>query len=206
MKTVYLVRHGQTRFNKNWRHQHPAVDLSPKGWKQAEAAGKYAKSLSLDVIITSDLLRARQTAEVIAGETGVKTESSEEFRELLRPSSVWGKQYYDPRSVWAMIMILLHSSNPAWRYSDEESVAMFQERIIRALHYLEARQEERILVVTHRGFISGLLSILKNKMIPHGAFGISLARAMSIDNCSFTTITQDREGGAWRIVEVDRHV
>jgi broad specificity phosphatase PhoE len=206
MKTIYLVRHGETRFNKDWRHQHPAVDLSPKGWKQAERAGEYAKTLGLDVIITSDFLRARQTAEVISGKTGIAVEVSEEFREIQRPSSVWGKQYHDPRSLWAMTMILLHSSKPDWRYSDEESVALFQERIITALHLLEQRQEEHIAVVTHRGFISGLLSILKKETLPHGAFGLSLARALSIDNCSFTTITYDEAQKKWGIVEVNKNV
>ncbi len=206
MKTIYLVRHGQTRFNKNWRHQHPAVDLSPKGWEQAERAGEYAKTLDLDVIITSDFLRARQTAEVISGKSGVAVEVSEEFREIQRPSSVWGKQYYDLRSLWAMIMILLHSGNPAWHYSDEESVALFQERIITALHLLEQRPEERIAVVTHRGFISGLLSLLKNETMPHGAFGLTLARALSIDNCSFTTVTYDEAQKKWGIVEVNKNV
>lgn len=204
MKTVYLIRHGQTRFNKDWRHQHPAVDLSPKGWDQAELAGDYAKTLELDVIITSDLLRARQTAEVIAGKTGVAVEVSEEFREIQRPSSVWGKHYFRPLSVWAMILITLHSGNQNWRYSDEESVAMFESRIKTALHTLVRHEKDTIMLVSHRAFIAGLLAVIKNGHLDAFHFARVITRALVLDNTSISTITYDEVQKKWNIVEVGK--
>lgn len=203
MKTIYIVRHGETHFNRSLRHQHPSVDLTPKGWEQAKQVGEYAKSLDLDVILTSDLVRARQTADVISGITGVKQEFSEEFRELQRPSNVWGKGYFHPHAVYAMLLILLHSGNPNWRYSDEESVSMFETRIRSAMNLLEGRQEETIMLVTHRGFIAGMLAVIKDNKLSTFHFARALTRALSVDNCSVTTVTYDEQKKEWQVVEVN---
>lgn len=204
MKTIYLVRHGETHFNRGWRHQHPSVELTPRGFKQAARLGEYAKSLNLDVILTSDFVRAEQTAGVIADMTAVKKESSQEFRELMRPSQVWGKHYVSPHSLYAMFMILLHSGNPQWRYSDEESVAMFESRIKSAMHTLAHRTEETVMVVTHRVFISGFLALIKNNQLDDEIhFARALTRALAVDNCSVTTVTYDEKERRWGIVEVN---
>ncbi|CAB1423450.1 unnamed protein product [Pleuronectes platessa] len=62
-----LVRHGETRYNKEGLLQGQAIDapLSEVGLQQAEAAGRYLKDVEFSNVFVSDLLRARQTAETI---------------------------------------------------------------------------------------------------------------------------------------------
>jgi broad specificity phosphatase PhoE len=69
--TAILMRHGETPWNREGRvmGRNP-VELSDNGRAQVEAAILVAQSLKLDLIITSPLVRARQTAEIIARGVG----------------------------------------------------------------------------------------------------------------------------------------
>ncbi|KAM7002907.1 putative fructose-2,6-bisphosphatase TIGAR A [Tautogolabrus adspersus] len=62
-----LVRHGETRYNKEGLLQGQAIDcpLSEIGLQQAEAAGRYLKDVNFSNVFVSDMQRAQQTAETI---------------------------------------------------------------------------------------------------------------------------------------------
>ncbi|XP_019935018.2 probable fructose-2,6-bisphosphatase TIGAR A [Paralichthys olivaceus] len=62
-----LVRHGETRYNKEGRLQGQAIDapLSEVGLQQAEAAGLYLRDVKFSNVYVSDMQRAQQTAETI---------------------------------------------------------------------------------------------------------------------------------------------
>lgn len=65
---VYLIRHGQAMTVEEggqvWSH-HP-VGLTPKGQEQARHAGEMLRNVKFDAIYTSDLNRARETADAVA--------------------------------------------------------------------------------------------------------------------------------------------
>lgn len=64
---VYFVRHGQTDWNLKGKIQGWAdIDLNDAGRQQAKEAGGRLATISFEAIITSPLLRARKTAEIIA--------------------------------------------------------------------------------------------------------------------------------------------
>lgn len=69
---LLLVRHGQSEWNAAGRWQGWAdPPLSPAGIEQARAAGEELGELGLQTVVSSDLRRARQTAELIAGDLGL---------------------------------------------------------------------------------------------------------------------------------------
>ena len=66
MNTIYLVRHGQTKWNNNGKYQGwTDVPLNEIGIAQAKAAAEAFKHIHVDYMISSDLERARITAETI---------------------------------------------------------------------------------------------------------------------------------------------
>ncbi|WP_309606399.1 histidine phosphatase family protein [Phenylobacterium sp.] len=72
---IYLVRHGQTEFNRERRIQgHNDSPLTELGVRQAKAVGRLLRDLIRDPavwrIVSSPLGRARSTAEIIAGILG----------------------------------------------------------------------------------------------------------------------------------------
>jgi broad specificity phosphatase PhoE len=67
MTSIYLVRHGQTAWNKEEIFRgRTDVPLDETGLKQAELAGEYFKDMKIEGIYSSPLSRAFQTAEKIA--------------------------------------------------------------------------------------------------------------------------------------------
>ena len=63
---LILIRHGQSVWNAENRFTGwTDVDLSDKGVKEAEEAGNELRSQVIDVVHTSDLIRAKRTAEIV---------------------------------------------------------------------------------------------------------------------------------------------
>ncbi|NP_001089513.1 fructose-2,6-bisphosphatase TIGAR [Xenopus laevis] len=59
-----IVRHGETRYNKEKLLQGQGIDepLSEMGFKQADAAGRFLSNVRFTHVFSSDLIRAKQTA------------------------------------------------------------------------------------------------------------------------------------------------
>ncbi len=63
---IYLVRHGKTDWNIEKRIQgHIDISLNDNGKQQVENVAETIKNLKIDEIYSSDLLRAKETAEII---------------------------------------------------------------------------------------------------------------------------------------------
>ena len=66
MARLILIRHGQSVWNAENRFTGwTDVDLSEKGVEEAEEAGNELRDQVIDVIHTSDLIRAKRTAEIV---------------------------------------------------------------------------------------------------------------------------------------------
>lgn len=74
MKIVYFVRHGESRANVEKVFAGSGYDapLTPTGLKQAKATGFMLRDKPIDMIVSSPLKRAKQTADCIAQEIGYK--------------------------------------------------------------------------------------------------------------------------------------
>ena len=66
MTTILLIRHGETAWNAERRLQgHLDIALNAEGERQAAALGATLAGEQIDLVISSDLARARQTAEAV---------------------------------------------------------------------------------------------------------------------------------------------
>ena len=73
--TLFLLRHGRTDWNRIGRwHGQADVPLDELGVQQARAFAQLAPGLLPDVIVTSPLARARQTAAAVAGVLEVRVD------------------------------------------------------------------------------------------------------------------------------------
>lgn len=68
---ILLIRHGETAWNAVRRLQgHIDIPLNAEGERQAGALAQALAAESVDVIVSSDLQRARQTAQAVADQYG----------------------------------------------------------------------------------------------------------------------------------------
>ena len=67
---ILLVRHGETAGNRDRVVQLPETPLSERGLAQAERLGRRLAALRVGHVVSSDLARARMTAEAVVAATG----------------------------------------------------------------------------------------------------------------------------------------
>jgi alpha-ribazole phosphatase len=78
---IYLTRHGEV-VNHGVYNGQTDVDITPSGVRQMERLRDLLKDKKLAAIYSSDLLRTKRGAEIIAEPHGLKPESFPQFREL----------------------------------------------------------------------------------------------------------------------------
>ncbi len=84
MTTIYVVRHGQSKANAGEFSDAKSVresNLSDLGIEQAHNLAKKLLNIHFDAIFSSDLARAKQTAEIVALERNLQVQTSELIRE-----------------------------------------------------------------------------------------------------------------------------
>ena len=79
----YLIRHGETGWNKAGRYQgRTNIDLNAEGREQARLLGERFRFLPLDALYVSPLNRAVETANEVARTTGITPVTDEHFIEI----------------------------------------------------------------------------------------------------------------------------
>lgn len=83
MTKIYLVRHGQTEWNKLSKVQgRTDIELSKRGVLQAKQLAKRLSEENIDVIYSSSLKRALKTAEIIAEVKNCSINKSDKYQEI----------------------------------------------------------------------------------------------------------------------------
>jgi probable phosphoglycerate mutase len=79
---ILLIRHGETAWNAERRLQgHLDIALNPEGERQARALAAALEDERVDLVVASDLQRARQTAEAVASSRGMPVRTDRGLRE-----------------------------------------------------------------------------------------------------------------------------
>ena len=82
LRRIILLRHGQTDYNVDGRMQgHLDSHLTPTGHDQAAAAAPVLAALEPDRLISSDLRRAVDTAELVGAACGLPVKYDPRLRE-----------------------------------------------------------------------------------------------------------------------------
>jgi len=72
LRTLFLFRHGETDWNREGRLQgHTDTPLNQTGLVQAQALSEILRPHRLDAVVSSDLSRARTTAQIVAEALGL---------------------------------------------------------------------------------------------------------------------------------------
>jgi probable phosphoglycerate mutase len=152
--TLLLVRHGQSEWNAAglMQGQTPDIPLTDLGHHQAATAARELAILRPGALISSDLLRAVQTAEHCARATGLRFATSPALREqgygVLegRPS----------RELWNIV----DWTDPHWSAEGGESLAQLYGRVEAYLKQLAAEPPADVVtLVTHGDTIRALQAV-----------------------------------------------
>jgi phosphoserine phosphatase len=188
--TLYLLRHAATEANlanpprlQGRKHNPPLARL---GVRQAEATRDFLAVRPIDVCYCSPLLRAMQTAKIVAEPHGITPIAVPELIEChvgRWENMDWQEIRWFDADAYRQFM---HDPG-RFGYPGGENFQEVEARASAAIENILARDEGRdILVVSHhvvnRIYLSGLLGL-----------PLDQARQVSLDNCGISVVTREND-------------
>ncbi len=155
---IFLARHGETDYNAERRFQgQGAVPLNARGLEQArELARAAGREPPFAALYASPILRARQTAEVVAEALGLQPRFDARLAE--HDVGEWQDRLFaDVEAAEPELWARWQAGGADWAFPGGESLAQQQERVIAALVDVTQAGELPALVVCHRGVIRSAL-------------------------------------------------
>ncbi len=185
---LLLVRHGLTLSNVQGRYTGQSdVPLTEVGERQAEAVGKRLASESLDVIVSSDLQRARDTANAIAHHHNLPVWNDADLREA--SLGEWEGLTYREVSTLYRELVLQRREDPNFSAPGGEFVIQIRDRVIRARTRWQSQYPNSTVVwVTHAGVIEVSLCLFLGIDLKH-------RRQFRHNNASITEFDLSRDYG-----------
>jgi len=154
---IIAIRHGETAWNVDTRIQgHLDIPLNDTGLWQARQVGRALAGEPVAAVYTSDLQRARVTAQAVADSTGAPLVLEPGLRER-------GFGHFEGRT-FAQIETEFPIDARRWRQRDPhysptggESLTALRTRITDTVHRLAARHaDEQVVLVAHGGVLDAL--------------------------------------------------
>ena len=182
MTTILLARHGETDWNRDGRWQgHTDRPLNDVGQSQARALGAHLAGMQIDLLYSSDLARARQTAAAAERATGLEAILDADLREV--DVGEWAgctrEQARERDPAWYQEWV----DGAVAGYRGGETYLELHRRSVRAFErILEAGAGRTTVVVCHGGNIRAIVS----EVVGLGAD--QRWRIAAVANCSVTAI------------------
>ena len=154
---LIIVRHGETDFNKNGiMHGQVNTQLNKKGFEQVAKLAERLKSEKIDIIFTSDLDRAQQTAMGIAQYHKAPIIATEQLRE--RSHGIFDGK---PALNYLNFIKKYGLNRVTFKPDGGESYPMVKVRAQKFLGSIMGKYENKtVLISSHGAFNRQLLGIL----------------------------------------------
>ncbi len=181
-KKVILVRHGETTANKKMRFAGSSdPPLSEEGVRQAGLLSKSLNAIRPDLILSSPLKRAKETANISAGGLEIDIEMDEDlvevdfgewenltYREISQKHGALAREWID--------------CSPDFIFPGGESMKHFLERVKRVNRRMKHEKAKIVVAFTHGGVIGqSLCQLLDIPPDRHTIFSLPPASITTID-------------------------
>ena len=158
---IYLVRHGQTAWNQQCRYQGSQdIPLDEVGISQVLRVASRLKEINWHGVISSDLIRTKQTAQMILDEasSALETHYLPELREM--HFGDWeGITFTEAEEKWPDKAQAFFEDPTAPIIPNGENATQFRERVMKGFEQILelGKDGENWLVATHGGTIRVIL-------------------------------------------------
>ena len=187
---IYLIRHGDKYEEYGNRD---LLELTKKGYKQAELLGKRLTKYNIEKIYSSKMVRAVQTSETINKYLNVDIVIRPHLREIdMGECELKGWEHVKETYPDFMEEFLKHKIDIP--YPKGECGEDVWERSIKVINEITSSELNNVAVVTHAGVIRALIS---------GFLGLAQERRFYIgfppENCSISVIKYDKSTGEFYV-------
>jgi 2,3-bisphosphoglycerate-dependent phosphoglycerate mutase len=190
---ITIVRHGETEWNKSMQLQgHQDSPLTTNGLEQAELLAETINKRQFELIITSDLGRAKKTASILNKHMQLKVVEDKSLRE--RAFGVMeGMKREIAQEKYPELWQAYITRNKDFTVAQGESLVQFNERVIESLNNIaNSFIGKHILIIAHGGILDCILRKIFNVELDE-------KRSFIIPNTSVNTFTI--EENSWILEE-----
>lgn len=186
---LVLWRHGETDYNADRRMQGQLDSrLTPLGLAQARRATPVLARFAPQVLVTSDLRRASDTAAVLAGRLALPMATDKRLRET--HLGQWqGLTHTEVDARWPGARIVWRA-DPEWAPPGGETRVEVAARAGAVVAELDAGTAETAVLCVHGGVIAGLSASLLGLPVRYWPL------FLRVGNCRWTVLERPRPAGA----------
>lgn len=160
MTRILLIRHGETEWNAGDRFRGRAdVDLNEKGVLQAKLLAGYLADTEIEAVYSSPLVRARRTAEGIAGNHELKVHIEHDLIDC--DFGEWqGMSRSEVQDIYGKLHIKWTTSPEKVKIPGGESLEDVRERASRVIRKLISLHSGTVVLVSHRVVLKVMICML----------------------------------------------
>lgn len=193
---IFLVRHGQTDDNiKNLMQGWKDTPLNETGKSQANQLISFFETQKIDIIYSSDLSRAYETARIIAKSLNKQVFLDKQLREMYLGS--WeGHSWQEIEAEFSYFLGKPENEKNALNIHSGESYIEFQLRSFEVFKKIvKNHTSKNIMIVTHGGVIREIIArIMKINQTQKDA--------IPIRNCSVSMIEYNKDKDQYSIIDL----
>ncbi|MDY5846912.1 MAG: histidine phosphatase family protein [Bariatricus sp.] len=167
---IYFIRHGETDWNKTRRLQGQAdIPLNEFGRKLAIETRSALKDIPFDLVYTSPLKRAKETAELVIGDRNVPIIEDKRIMEMgfgeYEGLCCKGEGFNIPDPMFRNFFQAPEKYQPPKSGESFEQLSKRLEDFLQELFDKKELQDKTILVSTHGAALCGMLRLIKKAPI-----------------------------------------
>lgn len=192
---LIIIRHGATDWNIENRYQgHKDMPLNEVGRAQVLQLADQLANENVDVVYSSDLTRAIQTADLIFGQRGIPIYKTDRLREC--NFGTWEGFTMEELKEKVPQEVAAFQADPINFVSPHgESRNQMARRVTKMIEEIvHTHPNKTIAIVTHDGPIAAIMTYVTGE-------GMTARNKYRIDNASYHIVEYDNEKNKWRIVK-----
>lgn len=190
MRTLILVRHGESLWNRTGKYQgQQDIGLSSEGVRQAERLAEFFSSWRFEAIYASDLARARDTAAAIAKRHALPVIMDARLREYA--FGTWEGLTREEIEFRYAELFAKRKQDINTPIPGGETGAQVQARAMEWLRETTAAHIGTVLAVSHSGTIRTLIAGILDT-------DITKCHRLRIANCGYSIIRSEGKGPQFR--------
>lgn len=200
---VLMMRHGEAENNvkRVLAGRELEYHLTEKGREQAISTANFLKSITIDAIYASPVVRTLETAKIVSEITGVGYAADERLTET-DMGSVTGMSYNEALKKYGNIFLRFYYDDPMMDNMKIERFSAIRKRVNDMLEYVaEKHSSTNVLLVTHLDPIKAAITRILD-LKPETLFNTS------IKNASLTVLrhgSSDYDLVAFNVMDMSRY-
>lgn len=186
MRNIYFVRHGETNANIEKKYcGFTDIELNENGIIQAKEVSGKLKDVKIDLIFSSDLMRAKMTVNEINKNRNIDIEYLENLREM-NFGELENLTFKEIGEKFPKEKEKIINFKNEYVFPNGESLKMLYERVNKCLkEILNKYKDENILIVSHSGAIESMLTEILSGNIDN-------YWNIEIENCKISTVVDNQ--------------